>query len=1048
MLAVRSRILSLTFACASVASCWAANFGTVVPVNGTVSDIALDERRNVVWAANFSAYRVEQVDIASKSLLAPLIVPLPPSAVAISPNHRFLLVGEYQKPDPAELSTNPFAPGTGGYTLFDLDAHLRYDVNLNSPVLAVAFGADNNAVILTRIPVPADPANPGPLTNLFQLQPFPFQTLTAITSIPVQSVDLPTPLAKFPTQIGQATPGVSGDGNTIVILAAAENDPGAGSNLSLLIHYDVTTQTAFAEEFTQSPPAGPRSVAVDQTAANILTDWGLQHYLLNGESYLLAEFPRPNGAFNIGSHAWDIAHNIIYAQIPTPDDTSVLHVMDTDNLTVRERIQMSEDLSGKSQISTDGQFMYSASVSGVMILPIGQLPNTPQVGATQEDVLFAADACNRLAFSQIINIVSLSSVQTDFKLSLPDGTSGVTLSATSGTTPAQIVVTIDPTAFQGVKGTTSIPLTITSSGAVNLPPAMRLLINTRDFNQHGQILNVPGKLVDLLADPARSRLYILRQDKNEVLLFDMVTHQETGSFRTGNTPTQLAMTADQKYLIVGNDNSQIANVFDLDALVGTAPIIFPGGHYPRSIGVANTGIFALSRLAGQPPDCTPAITGTATLDHVDFVNRTADTPCTLSAGENRSIYQNGLASIDGVLASSPAHDYMLLALANGSVLEYADSAKTWVASRQDLTGLGGAYGVFNGNLYLAGPNLLDGALVPLGQPFPATDGTASGVAMLSGAGLRTTATSATDPGVIQRIDLTRHNEYNATLMAEAPQTSDSLLTPPVGQIGETILSFTRTLAISTDQTQIFALTTSGLTILPSNFDAVLAKPVIFSVTNAADGSSLVATGGVVDINGAAFATSSVSAGAPPLPSSLGEVCALVNNIALPLFSVSQPLLVAQLPYISGSASLVVHTAGGVSDPFSFTIQGQAPAIFQSGGIVEVIRDDDLEPVNFTNPVHPNTEMTIYVTGLGLTAPLPALGTAAPASPMSVVTNPPKVTLGTEPLTVISASLVPGQIGVYVIVVRAPPKVQISRSTPLTVTAGANSATYNVRVVSP
>ena len=137
-----------------------------------------------------------------------------------------------------------------------------------------------------------------------------------------------------------------------------------------------------------------------------------------------------------------------------------------------------------------------------------------------------------------------------------------------------------------------------------------------------------------------------------------------------------------------------------------------------------------------------------------------------------------------------------------------------------------------------------------------------------------------------------------------------------------------------------------------------------------------------------------------------------------------------------AASLVVHTSGGISDPFSFTIQGQAPAIFQTAdGIIQVIRDDDNEPVNFTNPVHPNTEMTIFVTGLGLTTPLPALGTVAPADPLAVVANPPTVTLGTVALAVTSATLVPGEIGVYQIKVKAPPKVQPARSTPLTVSAG-------------
>jgi len=1048
MLAVRSRILWLTLLGASLAPAWAANFGIVGPINGTVSDVALDERRNVVWAANLSAFRVEQVSIASRTLLTPLTVPLPPSAVAISPNHRFLVVGEYQQPDPAELSTNPFAPGTGGYTLFDLDANLRYDVNLNAPVVSVAFGADNNAIILTRIPVPADPANPGPLTNLFQLQPFPVPTLIPITSIPVQSVDLPVPLAKFPTQIGQATAGVSGDGNSIVILAAAANDPSATSKLSLLIHYDVPTQIAYAEGFEQSPPAGPRSVAVDQNAMNILTDWGLQHYISPGNSYLLAEFPRPNGAFNIGSHAWDLTRGLIYAQVPTPDDTSVLHIMDVDNLTVRERLQMNEDLSGKSQMSTDGSIMISASVSGVMILPIGQLPNTAQIGAGQEAYLFAADACNRLTLSQTISIVSLSSVQTDFTLSLPAGTTGVTLSQTTGTTPAQVVVTIDPTVFQNAKGTTTIALTITSNGAVNLPPAVNLLINTRDFSQRGQILNIPGKLVDMLGDPSRARLYVIRQDKNLVAAYDMATLGLIGLMRTGNTPTQMAMTADHKFLIVGNDNSQIANVFDLDTFLPSNPIVFPGGHYPRTVGVANTGIFALSRLAGQPPVCTPALSGVATLDHVDFVNRIADTPCTLSAGPTRSIYQNGFASIDGILTSTPASDYLLLAMSDGNVLEYADSAQTWVASRDDIHGLGGAYQAFSANLFLVGPNFFNGALVPLGKPFPATDGVSSGSAAISGMALRTTATAASDPGVIQRVNLTQRTEFSSTLMAEAPQTTQTLLTPQVGQIGETILSFTRTLAVSPDQTRIFALTASGITVLNSNFDVQLAKPVIGSITNAADGSTLVASGGVVDINGFSLSTGNASAGAPPLPSSLGEVCALVNNIALPLFSVSPAEIIAQLPYIAGSASLVVHTAGGTSDPFSFTILPQAPAIFQVGGLVQVFRMDNNEPVNFTNPVHPASELIIYLAGLGLTTPLPALGTAAPSNPMALVNTAPTVTLGGAPMTLVTAALVPGQIGVYAIIVKAPGTLQNSPSTPLTITAGSISATYSVRVVSP
>ena len=110
--------------------------------------------------------------------------------------------------------------------------------------------------------------------------------------------------------------------------------------------------------------------------------------------------------------------------------------------------------------------------------------------------------------------------------------------------------------------------------------------------------------------------------------------------------------------------------------------------------------------------------------------------------------------------------------------------------------------------------------------------------------------------------------------------------------------------------------------------------------------------------------------------------------------------------------------------------------------------DNNELVNFTNPIHPNSQLLIYVAGLGLTTPLPALGTVAPSNPMAVVTVPPTVTLGGVPLNVVTAALVPGQIGVYGIIVKAPSTLQNAPSTPLTITAGTVSVTYNVRAVSP
>ncbi len=309
----------------------------------------------------------------------------------------------------------------------------------------------------------------------------------------------------------------------------------------------------------------------------------------------------------MGSHAWDTSRDAVYVNIPTGSENSVLHIAATDNLTILERLQLQENLAGKSVLSSDMATMYSASLSGVTILPIAQLSTSvPQVAAAEEDLLFQADACSAGLITQTLHINNpYNQSAADFTLSLPAGTQGVTFSATSGTTPAQVQVTIDPSQFQGVKGTTSIPVTITSRlSAVNLPPTVRLPPDQHSgcCTQHGQILSVPGKIVDMLADPARGRIYLLRQDTNMVLVMDMKKQQRIPApfMRTGNTPVHMAFSTDLHYLIVGNDNSQIGTVLDLNVLQPVSPILFPFGHYPRAIGVANGAMFAIMRNAGTP----------------------------------------------------------------------------------------------------------------------------------------------------------------------------------------------------------------------------------------------------------------------------------------------------------------------------------------------------------------------------------------------------------------------------------------------------------------
>ncbi|HEY6344198.1 MAG TPA: hypothetical protein VIY49_22120 [Bryobacteraceae bacterium] len=1027
--------------------CAGATFGTVVPIRGTVSDIALDSLRGQVYAANFSASRIEVMSTYNLTLLAPLGVPLPPSCVAMSPDNRFLVVGE---------NAAPFA-ANGGFTIFDLDMGERQDVTMSGSALAVAFGAGSEALMVTT-------------TGVFLVNPLTAKTtpVTATMPLPV-SLNLPVPLATFPPQIIQAAAGVSGDGNTIVVLATAQA-PAQGTasataqatSIYLLLRYSIPTGALGVEAFQTSPPLGPYAVAVDGDATNVLAGWGLLHRL-NQQDYGWAEFPNGTGAANIGTNAWDLGRNVIYAQQVVNGDGPVLHVVDTDNLTVRERIQLPENLAGHSLISSDDQTMYAVSVSGITVLPIGKLSKTAQIATQEEDLMFQGDACSRAVITQTLDILDLGNAGADFTLSVPQGTTGVKILTPSGVAPASVQIQVDPVAFQNAYGTTTIPLTIASSKGVNLPFPVRLLINTRNSNQLGTVVNVPGKLVDMMADPSRNRVYIIRQDKNLVLVYNSTTLQPITSLRTGNTPVKMSMTTDQHYLIVGNDNSMIASVFDLDALQPAAPILFPFGHYPRTIGVSLTGIFATARVVGSLPACLQSSTGgtsgtggtggtgstTGTpLDQIDFANGVANTPC------NLGIYRNNLTSANGALAESPGNLSLLLALPDGNVMLYDYSVATWVDSRKDFSALGGAYGAFSNNLFLADINLLDAALVPIGQ-FPAATGSSSGMGIATGAGLRTTAQAASGPGLIERVDMGAFSTYHGSALTEAPLLPASLPTAAVGLIGETILPFIRTLAMPADQSSILLLTVSGITQLTPNFDAITQIPSISSVTNAADGTASVAPGGLVNIVGAGLAPAGAWATSLPLPFALGDVCVTVGSTALALFSVSPSSISGQLPFVPpGAGTVTVTGPGGVSSGYDLTILAQAPAVFLNGsagtqtGLATVIRDDNQELVDFTNPIHPNLGITIYLTGMGTTTPPPALGAAAPLDPLALVDAPPTVTLGGVGLAVNFAGLTPGEVGVYQINAQVPANVQGGTSVPLAITQGGSSTSLSVRVVTP
>ncbi len=999
---------ALALICAPLA--WSQTLGQVVALGGHSSDVALDEPRGVVYVANFTANRVDVIGSENGEVQGSLNVASQPSSLAISPDGRYLAIAHFG---------NFAAPGTprNALTVVDLNSRERQTYALADPPLGIAFGIDGHALVVTT-------------TQFLAFDPLLGTTRLISTLEDVTAKTLPQAPAKPPAEIVAASVQASADGLTIY-----------GLTDSMMFAYDTVHRRVSYSYYVAEPPLGPRAISVAKDGSYYLAGWAL----FDREG-MVAQFPNPKGDLGVGSHAIDSDRGIIYAQVPeqvvtttadaaqpggttppsnpgnTPNSDAqppFLMVLDADNLTVRERYKLAENLSGKSVLSRDGRIMYAVSASGLTILKVGELNSAPRVVSSTPDVVFRNGFCNRGVMTREITISDPSGAATPFTLSTAQP--GVLISPSRGTTPATVRISIDPGALQNVRGTAQAEILLRSSTAVNYPRPIRILANMQEPDQRGSFVNVPGKLVDLLTDPQRNRFFILRQDTNEVLVFDAANYQQVASLRTGNTPTSMAFTHDRRYLMVGNDNSQQANVFDLETLAAQAPIRFPFGHYPRALAASGRAILAATRVAGPIHK----------MDAVDFAARRAYVLPSLGVFENN-------INLNTALVASSNGGSIMAAQADGNVLLYSANADSFTISRKDFTALGGAYAASNFDQFVIGHTLFNGSLVPV-RTFDSTVGISSGFTFVDQMGFRTGGAAETAPGIIQRVDPATGQTSKSTRMVESPV------------LGTRDFVFTRTLGILPDRSALINLTTSGFTVLPWTYDTGVAMPRISRVVNAADRTQGVAPGGLIVVEGSNLSPVNIATRERPLPTALGETCLTVNGLPIPMIMVSPAQINAQLPFqAEGNVSMSLHTPGGVSDNYNLTILPTAPSIFRANIADDyvaptVMRVENQQVVTPANPVRSNDTLVIYLTGMGKTTPEIPAGVPAPAEAPEVLT-PPQVDIGGVALAVESAGLAPGEIGVYQIRVYVPHVVPKGFDQPLRILQGSYSTTVGVRVI--
>jgi uncharacterized protein (TIGR03437 family) len=1027
----------------AAAPCLAVTFGTVVPIGGPASDIALDESRGVLYIANFGANEVDVMSTSDYSLHTPITNVAQPGALALSPDSQYLVIASFGNwAAPASLQN--------AITVVNLGSGTRQTFATGDAPLGVAFINNGRAFIVTA-------------SNFLLLDPVS-GALQVVSTLQNLSLTLPVPQATFPSQILQTEVAASADGLSVWGVADT------GSSTQLVFRYDVRSNTISAVVATAVPTLLPRvSVTADGSRAMI-------GYAMFGTNFLngvvLAQYPdviappqMPGSnatGVNVTGVAIDSRNSILYAQIPEAaqpngppfayvtlpvgevSTTSLpfLSIMDADNLTVRDRLGIPENMVGRAVVSSNGAFLYAISDSGVMVLPVGSLNNYPRLAASTEDMLFQSNSCNRQPLKQSFKIVDPGGGQTDFAVGFSQA--GVTVSPSSGKTPATVQVVVDPAAFTQT-GTTAVTLQIFSRSAINFPPAVRLLVNNPNPDERGTIVDVPGHLTDLLADPARNRLYVLRQDKNQLQIYDGSTYMQLASLRTATTPTRMSFTIDRQYLLVGHDNAQVVSIFDLNAMQQVDSILLPFGHYVRSVAESNASLLsvvrnqqALSATGGTSAwiGLPPSGCATAMVDRLDLTTKLGTLLPSLGVWVN-------CMPAESALAPAPNGSFTLLAEPDGNVKLYSAAKDTFVASRKDYSALQGSYAASAYNLYVVGNNILNNSLVPIGQ-LDASIGTPSGFAFVNQGGFYNTAVSAASPGVMQNIaSVSTQNigslqdgSVKPTRVVEAP-----LMT------GKGV-SFTRTVSPLAQGTALASLTTSGFTVLAWNYDAAVAPPAISSVVNAADGTQAVAPGGLISIFGQQMSPVNIATQQTPLPTALGQSCVVVNGAPVPLLFVSQQQINAQLPSnVGGNSTLSIRTPGGISGDYYFTVQPSAPSVFRSGsaGLATVVRADGNQLVSANNPIRPNDTVVIFLTGMGATSPKVADGMAAPSSPLAWAVSAPNVTLGGVSLDVQFAGLAPGEVGVYQINATVPGGVAAGTNVPLVISQAGATTSLNVQV---
>jgi DNA-binding beta-propeller fold protein YncE len=958
--------LSAPLACAQTTT--GATFGDVIRLSGgTPSDIVLDESRHQLYLINNTTSQVGIFDYTSNQLVGSISVGKSPVAGAISMDGGWLYVTSGATPTQT-------ASGTPLLNIIDLSQRkLTQTVVLPSIPQGVEVGNDGRVLVamLGSGVVSGVPQN---TLAVFDPTLFTGQQLLPVTvpALPSTPAPLPTTTLSRPTKIFTGGLLRTPDGQYIVGVITPT------SSSTYIFVYEVASgvvlrnrTVAGASSVLSMAPDGSRFMAgmamYDITTLNVIAQ----------ENNANAPFPFTgafNTAQNVGGSVFSPDGSTLYAAFNTAANTTpappplatTLLVNDPSNLAIRLGIRLPESIVAKMVMRSDGSEAWGASDSGILHLPLGQLYNYPIIAPETTQVFLANDDCNRAVATGTLKVNNLGKGRMTFSVVSP-GTAAVVYQQSSGLAPASVAFTMEPGRSgvvrqpgtniwtgAGTQQGTAINITLSSPEAINIPPTIRLYMNSRGSDQRGMIYPIPtgpnGEgLQDIVLDEARNRVYITNSAYNRVEVFDTANQVFQNPIPVGQMPHQMAMSSDGSLLYVGNIGGESITIVDLNLGKAVDNVQFPaiprqGNSTVISPRAMAMGLFGLQFLMSDGSQWKVQNGDQATVRPADTI-----TPVKLAGSPNLGMF------------ATPDNQFILTLNGSGLAYLYDATQDTYVGSRQLTTGttIQGYYGVLGagpaGSFMLMDGLILNSSLVAVGgsaQPgatqttiTPGGPGFGGGgitttvintgnrnvaaVAPLGGtAFLRlttpvrqsiTTATRDDSRTTLERVDLITGEDTLAAVVPENPQTE---------VFGTTRANINpRWMVVNSAGTVAYAVTLSGLSLIPLPAAGGDPTPVITPGTSGilmTDGTPNIKPGSFITISGANLAATVVAQTTPP-PTVLGGSCVTFGDVSLPLLATSPGQITAQVPdNLPGGTQVVqVRSLATAQDsaPVLITVKG-------------------------------------------------------------------------------------------------------------------------------